>query len=230
VNLKIIYLTHCHGDHIAALENVYDKYKDSVKILIHENDKEGIFDDDKNCKYILDEPNFVKLELDDIDTAMDSDIIKLEKKNNVQLTNISSDNNIVIYYKNKKAFNPIILISIIGGVLLVINIVGLVLLLKNKKERGLTDKSNVEIMDKSKQNSSANKNLNAIQTDNTPKQKNLTEPKNSQTKQKPVKSQIKPSETIKAPKKPVTTIKKPIKPNSSNGVPQKPNVKPKDKE
>jgi len=77
VNLKIIYLTHCHGDHIAALENVYDKYKDSVKILIHENDKEGIFDDDKNCKYILDEPNFVKLELDDIDTAMDSDIIKL---------------------------------------------------------------------------------------------------------------------------------------------------------
>ncbi|MBE5745812.1 MAG: BspA family leucine-rich repeat surface protein [Clostridiales bacterium] len=156
--------------------------------------------------------------------------VELEKKNNVQLTNISSDNNIVIYYKNKKAFNPIILISIIGGVLLVINIVGLVLLLKNKKERGLTDKSNVEIMDKSKQNSSANKNLNAIQTDNTPKQKNLTEPKNSQTKQKPVKSQIKPSETIKAPKKPVTTIKKPIKPNSSNGVPQKPNVKPKDKE
>ena len=77
VNLKVIYLTHCHGDHIAALEGVYNKYKESCKILIHENDKDGIFDDEKNCKYILDEPNFVNLKLDDIDVVKDGDIIEI---------------------------------------------------------------------------------------------------------------------------------------------------------
>lgn len=76
-NLKIIYLTHCHGDHIAALEGLYNRYKESCTILIHENDKKGIFDDDKNCKYILDEPNFVNLSFDDIDTVKDGDIITI---------------------------------------------------------------------------------------------------------------------------------------------------------
>ena len=78
VNLKIIYLTHCHGDHIAALEGVYNKYKNKdVKIYIHENDKEGIFDDYKNCKYILGEPNFKSLTIDDIDTIRDGEFITI---------------------------------------------------------------------------------------------------------------------------------------------------------
>lgn len=77
-NLKIIYLTHCHGDHIAALEKLYNGYdKDSVKILIHENDKYGIFDDDKNCKYILSEPNFEILGMDDILVVKEGDILKI---------------------------------------------------------------------------------------------------------------------------------------------------------
>ena len=75
--LKIIYLTHCHGDHIAALEYVYEKYKKDAKILIHENDKDGIFDYYKNCKYILDEPNFDNLRVENIDTVKDGDIINI---------------------------------------------------------------------------------------------------------------------------------------------------------
>jgi len=70
-------LTHCHGDHIAALEEVYNKCQNNVEILIHENDKDGIFDDYKNCKYILDEPNFQNLKLDDINTVKGGDIINI---------------------------------------------------------------------------------------------------------------------------------------------------------
>lgn len=65
--LKMIYLTHCHGDHTAALEDLYNKYiEDDVKIYIHKNDLDGIFDDDKNCKYILSEPDFCSLKKDDV--------------------------------------------------------------------------------------------------------------------------------------------------------------------
>ena len=77
VKLKIIYLTHCHGDHISALEDLYNEYREDVKILIHENDKEGVFDYDKNCKYIIGEPNFTNLNLSNIDTVKDKDIVKL---------------------------------------------------------------------------------------------------------------------------------------------------------
>lgn len=77
-NLKTIYLTHCHGDHIAALEGVYDKYKgNGAKIIIHENDKDGIFDDQKNCKYILTEPNFKELDIGDIHTVKNEEKIIL---------------------------------------------------------------------------------------------------------------------------------------------------------
>lgn len=82
-NLKVIYLTHCHGDHIAALEGVYNRYRDNCKIIIHENDKDGIFDDDKNCKYILDEPNFNNLSIEDVFTVKEGDI--LEIGNNLKL-------------------------------------------------------------------------------------------------------------------------------------------------
>lgn len=77
-NLEMIYLTHCHGDHTAALEKLYNIYdKGSVKILIHENDKDGIFDDDKNCKYILSEPDFNTLILDDISIVKDGYVVKI---------------------------------------------------------------------------------------------------------------------------------------------------------
>lgn len=74
--LTVIYLTHCHGDHTAALEELYNTNNDNnVKILIHEKDKQGIFDEEKNCKYILSEPNFERLTEEDIDTVKDGDVL-----------------------------------------------------------------------------------------------------------------------------------------------------------
>lgn len=75
-NLKIIYLTHCHGDHTAALEEIYtSSLKENIKIYIHENDVDGIFDEDKNCKYILSEPNFTSLNNSDISSVKDGEIL-----------------------------------------------------------------------------------------------------------------------------------------------------------
>ena len=73
--LKYIFLTHCHSDHIAALEQVYNSC--DIKIYIHENDKEGIFDDEKNCKYILSEPNFSSLKIEDICIVCGKDILNI---------------------------------------------------------------------------------------------------------------------------------------------------------
>ncbi|MDO5557018.1 MAG: MBL fold metallo-hydrolase [Clostridia bacterium] len=44
--LKYIYLTHCHGDHIGALEEL--KYKKGGKVLISRYDKEGLENSDIN--------------------------------------------------------------------------------------------------------------------------------------------------------------------------------------
>ena len=41
--LKYIYLTHCHGDHIGAVENL--KEKKGGKIIIHRFDAEGLFNE-----------------------------------------------------------------------------------------------------------------------------------------------------------------------------------------
>lgn len=41
-NIKYIYLTHCHGDHIGAVKEI--KEAKGGKILIHRLDKDGLFD------------------------------------------------------------------------------------------------------------------------------------------------------------------------------------------
>lgn len=46
VTVEYIILTHCHGDHIGALEDV-QKYT-NAKVIIHENDLDGLYDDEKN--------------------------------------------------------------------------------------------------------------------------------------------------------------------------------------
>lgn len=49
--VKYIYLTHCHGDHIAALKPL--KQATNAKILIHRDDAEGLYNLDINlAKYI----------------------------------------------------------------------------------------------------------------------------------------------------------------------------------
>ena len=53
--VKYIYLTHCHGDHIGAVNDV--KEKKGGKILIHRYDAEGLYNDSISlCSYIGMEP------------------------------------------------------------------------------------------------------------------------------------------------------------------------------
>lgn len=46
--LKYIYLTHCHGDHIAGVKEL--KEKKGGKILIHSEDAEGLYNTDINLR------------------------------------------------------------------------------------------------------------------------------------------------------------------------------------
>ena len=51
VNIKKVILTHCHGDHIGALDEVKDFTK--AEVLIHEKDIDGVEDNEKNyCEYL----------------------------------------------------------------------------------------------------------------------------------------------------------------------------------
>ncbi|MBE5745994.1 MAG: BspA family leucine-rich repeat surface protein [Clostridiales bacterium] len=143
---------------------------------------------------------------------------KVNDNNSVVLENISSDNNVVIYYKEIEKINPIILISIIGGVVLLVNIIGLSVIFKHKKKRGLIEKSNALIMNKNMQNQSANQNINEVKKIDTTK---------PQTK-KEMDSTISITKPINLPtKKVVSPIKTPIKPNANTKAPIKPNIKPK---
>ena len=47
-NLKYIYLTHCHGDHIAGVKQL--KESKGGKILIHREDAEGLYNKDINLR------------------------------------------------------------------------------------------------------------------------------------------------------------------------------------
>lgn len=46
--VKYIYLTHCHGDHIAGVKELQDKK--GGKILIHRDDAEGLYNPDINLR------------------------------------------------------------------------------------------------------------------------------------------------------------------------------------
>lgn len=67
VSLKAICITHCHSDHIGALEDIYKAYLDrgiKLKVYIHKNDKDGLIDDDKNYTSMLGLKN---ISIDNID-------------------------------------------------------------------------------------------------------------------------------------------------------------------
>lgn len=60
-NVKYIYLTHCHGDHIGGVTEL--KEKKGGKIIIHRNDAEGLNDVNINLTHIIDMPE-IYLEAD----------------------------------------------------------------------------------------------------------------------------------------------------------------------
>ena len=60
-NLKYIYLTHCHGDHIVGVSELQKRC--GGKILIHRFDSEGLNDPNINLSRIIDIPE-IKLEAD----------------------------------------------------------------------------------------------------------------------------------------------------------------------
>lgn len=71
-NLKYIYLTHCHGDHIAGVVKL--KSKCGGKILIHREDSEGLNNKDINLSPIIGLP---EIELEADSRIDDNDLIHL---------------------------------------------------------------------------------------------------------------------------------------------------------
>lgn len=71
-NLKYIYLTHCHGDHIGGVVEL--KNKMGGKILIHRFDAEGLNDISVNLTQIIDMP---EIELEADSRVDDEDMIHL---------------------------------------------------------------------------------------------------------------------------------------------------------
>ncbi len=59
--VKYIYLTHCHGDHIGAVEQL--RREKGGKVLIHKDDYEGLKDPEINLTEILAE-NAIRIEAD----------------------------------------------------------------------------------------------------------------------------------------------------------------------
>lgn len=70
--LKYIYLTHCHGDHIGAVQELKNKY--NCKVLIHRNDAEGLSDYKTNLTSYME---MGKIELDADSRVDDGDLIHL---------------------------------------------------------------------------------------------------------------------------------------------------------
>ena len=61
-NLKYIYLTHCHGDHIGGVTELKEKL--GGKILIHREDSDGLNDKKINLTEIIDGIQEIELEAD----------------------------------------------------------------------------------------------------------------------------------------------------------------------
>lgn len=82
ITLRSIFITHCHGDHIYALEKIYNIYKSrkvNLKVYVHKNDANGLKDDNKNYLSIL---GLEKINLKNID------ITKIEDKQIIKGANV----------------------------------------------------------------------------------------------------------------------------------------------
>ena len=71
-NLKYIYLTHCHGDHIGAVSEL--KRRRGGKILIHRDDAEGLDNEKINLSSCI---NMGEIELEADSRVDDGDLIHL---------------------------------------------------------------------------------------------------------------------------------------------------------
>lgn len=72
-NLKYIFLTHCHGDHIGGVSEL--KRKKGGKILIHRYDADGLNDKEINLTEFMD--GFPEIELEADSRIDDGDVIHL---------------------------------------------------------------------------------------------------------------------------------------------------------
>ena len=73
-NLKYIYLTHCHSDHIGGVSELKKLCGENSKILIHREDSEGLNDKNINLSGIID---IKEIELEADSRVDDNDIIHL---------------------------------------------------------------------------------------------------------------------------------------------------------
>ena len=71
-NLKYIFITHCHADHIGGIEGL--KRLKGGKILISRSDSEGLFNEDINLAYYI---NMEKPELEADSRVDDKDLIHI---------------------------------------------------------------------------------------------------------------------------------------------------------
>ena len=71
-NLKYIYLTHCHGDHIEGVQEL--KQRKGGKVLIHFMDAEGLNDSSINLTNIVDLP---EIELEADSRVNDNDLLHI---------------------------------------------------------------------------------------------------------------------------------------------------------
>lgn len=73
-NLKYIYLTHCHGDHIGGVNDLKMLCGEKTRILIHRDDSEGLNNKNINLTEIIDMP-VIELQADS--RVDDNDLIHL---------------------------------------------------------------------------------------------------------------------------------------------------------
>ena len=73
-NLKYIYLTHCHGDHIGGVNDLKILCDGNSRILIHRDDSEGLNNKNINLTEIIDMP---EIELQADSRVDDNDLIHL---------------------------------------------------------------------------------------------------------------------------------------------------------
>lgn len=75
IKLKYIILTHCHVDHIAGLRALKKEYP-RAKIVINEEDKEGLVDESINmCELLGVESNFLNADM----TVKEGDVLEFGK-------------------------------------------------------------------------------------------------------------------------------------------------------